>query len=72
MAPKILQYANMADGPHYAWQPLITWLNTAFKNGKTADKIEASGSASEPIGVMWYRGMLDLLCEHTIYCGFGG
>ncbi|KAL2796667.1 glycoside hydrolase [Aspergillus keveii] len=63
-APEILEYANMADWPHDAWQPLITSFLTAYKDGKTADQMEPPGSASDPIGAMWYRGLLKSCSEN--------
>ncbi|KAF9883043.1 hypothetical protein FE257_004297 [Aspergillus nanangensis] len=55
-APEILEYANMADWPHDAWQPLITSFIAAYRDGKTADQM--APPSGDPIGAMWYRGML--------------
>jgi glucan endo-1,3-alpha-glucosidase len=54
----------MADWPHDAWQPLITSFIMAYKDGKTAAQMEPPESASEPIGAMWYRGMLKSCSEN--------
>ncbi|KAL3494664.1 glycoside hydrolase [Aspergillus germanicus] len=62
-ASEILEYANMADWSHNAWQPLITSFITAYKDGKTADQMNPPGGVSEPIGAMWYRGMLKSCSE---------
>ncbi|BCS30705.1 glycoside hydrolase family 71 protein [Aspergillus puulaauensis] len=54
--PTILTYANNDQWPHYAWQPLVTSFINAYKSGVTADRMQPP--ADDPIGVMWYRGML--------------
>ncbi|KAJ5570229.1 uncharacterized protein N7459_009659 [Penicillium hispanicum] len=55
-SPEILEYANTQDWPHYDWQPLVTSFIKAFKAGKGAGQM--SPPSSDPIGAMWYRGML--------------
>ncbi|KAK2755570.1 hypothetical protein FQN54_006510 [Arachnomyces sp. PD_36] len=60
--PEILEYANTDEWPHDGWQPLISSFITAFKAGKGADEMEPPGD--EPIGAMWYRGMLKTCSEN--------
>jgi hypothetical protein len=61
--PPVCQHGRRATLRLAATDHMVKYSVQGWQDG---DKIEASGSASEPIGVMWYRGMLDLLCEHTI------
>jgi hypothetical protein len=52
----ILAYANTDQWPHDAGLPLVTLFINAYKAGHPADQMEPL--SNDPIGVMWYRGML--------------
>jgi glucan endo-1,3-alpha-glucosidase len=62
--PKILSYSNTVQWPQYAWQPLVTSFINACKAGVTPDKMRLI-SGNEPIGALWYRGMLKTCTEHV-------
>lgn len=62
-AQDILAYANDAQWPHKAWQPLITSFISAFKDGKSAG--EMTSPSGDPIGSLWYRGMLKDACTNA-------
>ena len=59
--PDILTYANDQQWPHQGWQPLIASFIQAFKSGKSASQMVPP--SSEPIGALWYRGVLKNSCS---------
>ena len=57
----ILAYANDQDWPHKGWRALVTSFADAFRNGKSAS--EMAPPSEDPIGALWYRGMLKDTCS---------